>query len=114
MAFCDGAPAAFCSPNDVVCQTYVAHLFSLWDCLYRIGVAMQRRECRGKAFQAIANCASLPGATLRLPPVTYIGKPMCTAFQAGLSLNLSFSGCGIRLGILVSIIAKCSHLVYYC
>ena len=25
---------------------------------------------------------SLPRAALRLPPVTYIGKPMCIAFQA--------------------------------
>ena len=43
---------------------------------------IDRFECRGKAFQAIVYLLSLPRATLRLPPVTYIGKPMCIAFQA--------------------------------
>ena len=42
-------------------------------------------ECRGKAFQAIVYLLSLPRATLRLPPVTYICKQMCIAFQASLS-----------------------------
>ncbi len=41
-----------------------------------------RGECRGKAFQAIVVCLLLPRAALRLPPVTYIGKPTCIAFQA--------------------------------
>ena len=43
---------------------------------------IDRFECLGKAFQAIVCLLSLPRATLRLPPVTYIGKPMCIAFQA--------------------------------
>ena len=45
---------------------------------------IDRFECRGKALQAIVYLLSLPRATLRLPPVTNIGKPMCIAFQASL------------------------------
>ena len=47
-----------------------------------------RAECRGKALQAIVVCLLLPRAALRLPPVTYIGKPMCIAFQARLRPSL--------------------------
>ena len=43
-----------------------------------------RAECRGKAFQAIVVRLLLSRAALRLPPVTYIGKPTCIAFQARL------------------------------
>ncbi len=46
---------------------------------------IDRFECRGKALQAIGYLLSLPRATLRLPPVTYICKQMCIAFQASLS-----------------------------
>ena len=53
-----------------------------------------RAECRGKALQAIVVRLLLPRAALRLPPVTYIGKPTCIAFQARLRpsfvLHLSF------------------------
>ena len=51
-----------------------------------------RVECRGKAFQAIICLHSFPRATQRLPPVTYIGKPMCIAFQASLSCPPDLSG----------------------
>ena len=35
-----------------------------------------------KPSRLLSTCSFLPRATLRLPPVTYIGKPMCIAFQA--------------------------------
>ena len=35
-----------------------------------------------KPSRLLSACSFLPRATLRLPPVTYIGKPMCIAFQA--------------------------------
>ena len=50
-----------------------------------------RAECRGKALQAIVVRLLLPRAALRLPPVTYIGKPMCIAFQARLSCPIVLS-----------------------
>ena len=49
-----------------------------------------RAECRGKAFQAIVVRLLLPRAALCLPPVTYIGKPTCIAFQARLRTSLVF------------------------
>ena len=36
-----------------------------------------------KPSRILSACSFLPRATLCLPPVTNIGKPMCTAFQAG-------------------------------
>ena len=45
-----------------------------------------------KPSRLLSVCSFLPRATLRLPPVTYIGKPMCIAFQASLSCSLYLSG----------------------
>ena len=60
--------------------------------LHRIKSNFARVECRGKAFQTIICLHSFPRATLRLPPVTYIGKPMCIAFQASLGCPPDLSG----------------------
>ena len=43
-----------------------------------------------KPSRLLSACSFLPRATLRLPPVTYIGKPLCIAFQANLSCPLIF------------------------
>ena len=60
--------------------------FVLWGCC--IGYAVQRDDVNVevKPSRLLLIVSHYPGA---MPPVTYIGKPMCTAFQAGLSLSLS-------------------------
>ena len=43
-----------------------------------------------KPSRLFSACSFLPRATLRLPPVTNIGKPMCIAFQARLHSSFTY------------------------